>query len=41
MRLRILPEVERDLEIGEDFYESQSPGWAPISSIASHLTLSH
>lgn len=23
MRLRLLPEAERDLEIGADFYESQ------------------
>ena len=26
MKIRILPEAERDLEIGADFYESQSPG---------------
>ena len=25
-RLRLLPEAERDLEIGADFYESQQPG---------------
>ena len=26
MRIRLLPEAERDLEIGADFYESQKPG---------------
>ncbi len=26
MRVRLLPEAERDLEIGADFYESQQPG---------------
>jgi len=26
MKLRLLPEAERDLEIGADFYESQRPG---------------
>ncbi len=26
MKLRLLPEAERDLEIGADFYESQKPG---------------
>jgi plasmid stabilization system protein ParE len=26
MRIRLLPQAERDLEIGADFYESQSPG---------------
>lgn len=26
MRIRILPEAERDLEIGADFYESQREG---------------
>jgi hypothetical protein len=26
MRIRILPEAERDLDIGCDFYDSQSPG---------------
>ena len=26
MRIRILPEAERDLEPGAEFYESQSPG---------------
>lgn len=26
MRIRILPEAERDLDIGVDFYEAQSPG---------------
>lgn len=26
MRIRILPEAERDLEIGADFYESQQAG---------------
>jgi hypothetical protein len=26
MNLRLLPEAERDLEIGADFYESQCPG---------------
>jgi hypothetical protein len=26
MRLRILPEAERDLQIGADFYERQNPG---------------
>lgn len=26
MRIRILPEAERDLNLGADFYESQSPG---------------
>lgn len=26
MRIRILPEAERDLEVGADFYEAQSPG---------------
>lgn len=26
MRIRILPEAERDLDLGADFYESQSPG---------------
>jgi len=26
MKLRLLPEAERDLEIGADFYESQSAG---------------
>ena len=26
MRIRLLPEAERDLEIGADFYESQQPG---------------
>jgi len=26
MRLRLLPEAERDLEIGADFYESQHTG---------------
>lgn len=25
-RIRILPEAKRDLEVGADFYESQSPG---------------
>lgn len=25
MRIRILPEAERDLDLGADFYESQSP----------------
>lgn len=25
-RVRLLPEAERDLEIGADFYESQQPG---------------
>ncbi|MEI8368958.1 MAG: type II toxin-antitoxin system RelE/ParE family toxin [Planctomycetia bacterium] len=28
MRIRILPEAERDLDIGCDFYDSQSPGAA-------------
>ena len=26
MKPRLLPEAERDLEIGADFYESQAPG---------------
>jgi len=26
MRIRLLPEAERDLEIGADFYELQQPG---------------
>ena len=26
MRIRILPEAERDLDIGAEFYDSQSPG---------------
>ena len=26
MRIRILPEAERDLDLGAVFYESQSPG---------------
>ena len=26
MRIRLLPEAERDLEIGADFYESQKAG---------------
>ena len=26
MRIRILPEAERDLDMGADFYDSQSPG---------------
>ncbi len=26
MRIRLLPEAERDLETGSDFYESQQPG---------------
>jgi plasmid stabilization system protein ParE len=26
MKIRILPEAERDLDIGADFYESQAPG---------------
>ena len=26
MKIRLLPEAERDLEIGADFYESQK-GW--------------
>ena len=26
MKIRLLPEAERDLEIGADFYQSQSPG---------------
>jgi plasmid stabilization system protein ParE len=26
MRIRLLPEAESDLEMGADFYESQSPG---------------
>jgi len=26
MKIRLLPEAERDLEIGADFYESQRPG---------------
>lgn len=26
MRIRILPEAERDLDIGANFYEAQSPG---------------
>ncbi len=26
MKLRLLPEAERDLEIGADFYESQNTG---------------
>ena len=26
MKIRLLPEAERDLEIGADFYRSQSPG---------------
>jgi len=26
MKLRLLPEAERDLEIAADFYESQRPG---------------
>jgi hypothetical protein len=26
MRIRLLPEAERDLMIGADFYESQKPG---------------
>ena len=26
MKIRILPEAERDLDLGADFYESQSPG---------------
>ena len=26
MKIRLLPEAERDLEIGADFYESQQPG---------------
>ena len=26
MRIRLLPEAERDLELGADFYDSQQPG---------------
>ena len=26
MRIRVLPEAERDLDVGAAFYESQSPG---------------
>ena len=26
MRIRLLPEAERDLELGAGFYESQQPG---------------
>ena len=26
MRIRLLPEAERDLELGADFYESQTAG---------------
>jgi plasmid stabilization system protein ParE len=26
MKIRLLPEAERDLEVGADFYESQRPG---------------
>jgi plasmid stabilization system protein ParE len=26
MRIRLLPQAERDLELGADFYESQKPG---------------
>lgn len=26
MKIRLLPEAERDLELGADFYESQRPG---------------
>jgi plasmid stabilization system protein ParE len=26
MKIRLLPDAERDLEIGADFYQSQSPG---------------
>ena len=26
MRIRILPEAERDLDVGAEFYDSQSPG---------------
>ena len=26
MKIRLLPEAERDLELGADFYESQQPG---------------
>lgn len=26
MKIRILPEPERDLHLGADFYESQAPG---------------
>lgn len=26
MKIRILPEAERDLDLGADFYESQAPG---------------
>ena len=26
MRIRLLPEAERDLEVGADFYESQKAG---------------
>jgi hypothetical protein len=26
MRIRLLPEAEKELEIGADFYESQQPG---------------
>jgi plasmid stabilization system protein ParE len=26
MRIRLLPEAERDLELGADFYKSQKPG---------------
>ena len=26
MRIRILPEAERDLDLGAEFYDSQSPG---------------
>lgn len=26
MRIQLLPEAERDLELGADFYESQQPG---------------
>ena len=27
MKIRLLPEAERDVEIGADFYESQNPGF--------------
>ncbi len=39
MKIRLLPEAERDLEIGADFYESQRPVLALISMTALPRTL--
>jgi hypothetical protein len=36
MKLRLLPEAERDLEIGADLYESQQRGLGFTATIAWH-----